>query len=252
MENKNLIKKEVNVKGIIVECVQTEDQKIWVILSSLCNGLGIDKNSQLKRIKRDIDLLNTCTVKMTTQIGAQNREVICLQLEALPFFLTGIKSNMVKEEIRNNLVDFKLKAKDILAEAFLGKDNERSQEFFNSLGLEMNFKKLIKQNEILQSKVDSLETNFSIFRQENEQQKEQLYFLVKRFDIYNNEDCLYTRLIDDFNAKMYNSCNIRNKHYTFWSAISDWLGLDFNKLLAEKNKKQYLKNKIGMRRINEK
>ena len=51
---------------------------------------------------------------------------------------------------------------------------------------------------------------------------------------------------------MYNSCDIKNKHYVFWEAISDWLGLDFNKLLSEKNKKQYLKNKIGMKRINEK
>ena len=37
----------------------------------------------------------------------------------LPFFLTGIKSNKIKPELRDKILDFKLKAKDILAAAFL-------------------------------------------------------------------------------------------------------------------------------------
>mgnify|MGYP000906734306 CR=1 FL=1 len=57
MLKENIIKKEVDVKGVLVECVQTEDQKIWVILSSLCKGLGIRTDGQINRIKRDEDLL---------------------------------------------------------------------------------------------------------------------------------------------------------------------------------------------------
>lgn len=58
MLKENIIKKEVDVKGVLVECVQTEDQKIWVILSSLCKGLGIRTDGQINRIKRDEDLLS--------------------------------------------------------------------------------------------------------------------------------------------------------------------------------------------------
>ena len=39
----------------------------------------------------------------------------------LPFWLTEIKVNQCKEEVREFLLDFKLKAKDILTNAFIGK-----------------------------------------------------------------------------------------------------------------------------------
>lgn len=47
------------------------------------------------------------------------------QFLKFPIFLygmvTGIKANQCKEEIRKNLIKFKLEAKDVLADAFFGK-----------------------------------------------------------------------------------------------------------------------------------
>ena len=54
-----------------------------------------------------------------------NQETNLLELDYLPLWLTGIKANQCREEIRPYLKEFKLKAKDVLAAAFL--DNKPKQ-----------------------------------------------------------------------------------------------------------------------------
>ncbi len=116
----NIIVKEVNFQNVGMIACKTEDGKIRVGIRSICDGLGIDYLGQVQRINRD-DILpkGVCKIHMPTSGGIQ--EVNMLDIEYLPFFLTGIKSSMVRPEIAPKIVEFKLKAKDVLAEAFLSK-----------------------------------------------------------------------------------------------------------------------------------
>lgn len=110
--------KFVELDGVTMLACKTEDGKIHVGIKSICDGLGIDSNGQIQRINRD-DILpeGACKIHVPTNQGIQ--EVMMLDIEYLPFFLVGIKSSMCREEVQPALKDFKLKAKDVLAAAFI-------------------------------------------------------------------------------------------------------------------------------------
>lgn len=120
---KDLTVKEVNFNGAILVGILKEG-KVYTPLKKFCEFLGIDFSSQLQRIKRDEALrIGLTMVKITTvENGVEKeREVTVLEIYFLPLWLTGIKSQQCREEIRESLIEFKLKAKDVLADAFFGK-----------------------------------------------------------------------------------------------------------------------------------
>lgn len=121
-----IIKKEVEFNGTNLMGVKTSDGKIYVIIKSFCEILGLNLSGQLQRIKRDEILSEgVCIIHIPTESGKQ--ETSLLELDFLPLWLTGIKSERCKEEIRPFLKEFKLKAKDALYDAFFGK---REMELF--------------------------------------------------------------------------------------------------------------------------
>lgn len=115
-----IVKKEVEFNGANLTGIKTQDGKIYVSLKNICEILGVDYSSQLKRIKRD-EFLNDGVVIMTMPTNGGNQDANLLKLDFLSMWLTGIKADRCKEEIRPYLKEFKLKAKDILSEAFFGK-----------------------------------------------------------------------------------------------------------------------------------
>lgn len=114
-----LVTREVNFNGAGLLGI-LKDGKIYTPLKKFCEILGVDYSSQLKRIGRD-ETLTKGVVKMTIPTNGGNQEINILEIEFLPLWLTGIKANQCREAVRTNLLDFKLKAKDALADAFLGK-----------------------------------------------------------------------------------------------------------------------------------
>ena len=114
-----IMKKEIGFNGMNLVGVSFEE-KLYIIVKNFCEALGIDYNSQLKRIKRD-EVLNHGLVKMTIPTNGGEQESNLLELDYVPLWLAGIKTNQCCEEVREFLLEFKLKVKDILSEAFFGK-----------------------------------------------------------------------------------------------------------------------------------
>lgn len=118
----DLIVKEVEFNGEKLIGIYKEG-KIYTPLKKFCEFLGVDYHGQRQRIKRDETLIQgECKIHLPSEGGSQ--ETLTLEISFLPLWLTGIKSQQCKEEIRENLIEFKLKAKDVLADAFLGKRTE--------------------------------------------------------------------------------------------------------------------------------
>ena len=113
----NSIVKTVNCSGINMIACQSNNE-ILVGIKSVCDGLGIDYSSQLQRINRD-EVVSQGVVKITIPSEGGEQKTNMLIISFLPFFLTGIKSKMVRPEIQDKIIEFKLKAKDVLAQAFL-------------------------------------------------------------------------------------------------------------------------------------
>ncbi|WP_278574796.1 phage antirepressor N-terminal domain-containing protein [Fusobacterium ulcerans] len=115
----DLVIKEVNFNEALLVGI-LKDRKIYTPLKKFCEFLGVDFNGQYQRIKRDETLVRgMCKIHIPSDSGIQ--ETLTLEISYLPLWLTGIKSQQCREEIRENLIEFKLKAKDVLADAFFGK-----------------------------------------------------------------------------------------------------------------------------------
>lgn len=121
-----LITKEVDFYGDEIMCVQdTSTGKIYVGVSWICNGIGLSKSqkdTRVQKIQKDLALKMGC-LKFQAGVFDENNETISLQLDYLPLWLAKISITPKMQEenpiLASKLLNYQLKAKDVLAEAFI-------------------------------------------------------------------------------------------------------------------------------------
>lgn len=122
----NLITKEVEFQGDTIMCVQDNSTgKVYVGVSWICSGIGLtekQKDRQVANIQSDFVLSEAC-LKLPLEYEGQIRNALSIELEYLPLWLAkiSITPKMISKtpEVANRLKVYQLKAKDILAEAFI-------------------------------------------------------------------------------------------------------------------------------------
>jgi hypothetical protein len=115
-----LVRKEVEFHNCKLIGIQ-KDGNIYTPINYFCDILGVNLASQLRKIKSD-EAISQGVARMQLPTNGGEQEVYVLEISFLPLWLTGIKANQCnKADVREVLLDFKLKAKDVLAEAFMGK-----------------------------------------------------------------------------------------------------------------------------------
>ena len=120
--------KDVEFNGAVLKAVQNEIGKIFVGVRWICNGLGLSEGqmkSERKRIQEDLVLKQGGrNFILPTESGKQ--EAVCLNIEFLPIWLAkiSITPKMKKDnpELVEKLIEYQLRAKDVLAKAFLPKE----------------------------------------------------------------------------------------------------------------------------------
>lgn len=117
--------KEVTFNGVTMLGIQTESGKVFTGIRKICEDLGIDFSSQLKKIKRD-DILKEGVVIITIPSNSGMQDISCIELDCLPVWLSKISIKHCKSEIQPLLLDFKKQAKEILAKAFI--ENKKADE----------------------------------------------------------------------------------------------------------------------------
>ena len=229
-----------------------EEGNIWLAVNQTCKSLGFDSNdskNQARKITQD-KVLKKMSAKFYTDVNygddsTQGREIIFISEKAITLWLAKISiTNKMEEKYPNlsdKLIKYQLECAEVLHKHFMG--NEDSKDKFFKDMFDINLKELIEQNKYLTSKIEYLDNKL-----ENQNQK--IYLLLKRFDIYENENTNYTRLVDDFSAKTQGVINDRNKHYIFWEAICNWFGISFNLLKSQSNKKKWILDNIGINKLN--
>lgn len=157
--------KDVEFNGAVLRAAQIEDI-VWVGVKWICDGLGLSEDRgkyERKKIQKDLVLSKGVNFYPLGTDNA-NSDVLCLMLEYLPLWLAkiSITPTMKKEnpELADRLVEYQLKAKDVLAEAFLPK---RKEEIVPSVMNNMiqipipEVPNYAEEFEILYSKLDDLE-----------------------------------------------------------------------------------------------
>lgn len=117
--------KDVEFCGATLRAAQDKDKVIWAGVRWLCDGMGLSENTiKNERLKIQKDLVLSQGKKFLP-LGRDNAnsDVLCLQLDYVPLWLAkiSITPKMKKEnpELVEKLIQYQLKAKDVLAAAFL-------------------------------------------------------------------------------------------------------------------------------------
>ena len=162
-----LITKEVDFYGDEIMCVQdTATGKIYVGVSWICNGIGLSKSqkdTQVQKIQKDLALKIGC-LKFQAGVFDENNETISIELDYLPLWLAKISITPKMQEenpiLASKLLNYQLKAKDVLAEAFI-KPKEVNLDRFQipttlseALMLSAN---LAKENEVMKPKAEQFD-----------------------------------------------------------------------------------------------
>lgn len=114
--------KSVDFNGAELMAVKCNDGKIYAGVKWFCNGLGFNENQQRgQRIKLGEDaVLSKGVRKISLPTKGGNQAVLCIELDFLPLWLAKINVNIIEDPfVQERLIDFQLRAKDVLAEAFV-------------------------------------------------------------------------------------------------------------------------------------
>lgn len=123
----DLVVKNVDLFGDSIMAAKDKDGIIWVGVRWICEGLDMTEG-QMKRqiinLQKDIFFkTGSDQIQLPTSMG--NREVFCIKLDYIPMWLAKIsiteKTREERPEFADKLLQYQLKAKDILAEAFFPK-----------------------------------------------------------------------------------------------------------------------------------
>lgn len=166
MENQ-LITKEVEFNGNYLKAAQDlENGKIYVGIKWVCTGIGLTQDqgrSQVKKIQSDLVLRLGC-VKFDTGVFDENNDTVAVELDYLPLWLAkiSITPTMIKENpvTVEKLISYQLKAKDVLAKAFIHKDEINIDNFHIPTTLSEALQlsaDLAKENEVMKPKAEQFD-----------------------------------------------------------------------------------------------
>lgn len=162
-----LTTKSVDFFGDEIICAEDNSTgKIFVGVKWVCEGIGLTEDqmkNERKKISKDLILSNGGSNLTLPTIGG-NQEVLCIELDYLPIWLAKISLTPKMQKTNpiavGKLVNYQLKAKDVLAQAFI-KPKEVDFDNFQipttlseALMLSAN---LAKENEIMKPKAEQFD-----------------------------------------------------------------------------------------------
>ncbi|MFN4317195.1 phage antirepressor N-terminal domain-containing protein [Acinetobacter parvus] len=118
-----------------------QGDKPYVLMKPICENIGLDWNSQKKRINRNA-VLSKGKVMMTSPSNGGDQEYIALPLGMLNGWLMGVDANKVRPEIKDTLIKYQLECYDVLYKHFMPKPPKQidmsmyvSKDVHNNLAL---------------------------------------------------------------------------------------------------------------------
>lgn len=123
-----LVVKDVQFNGATLRAAQDAENIIWIGVRWVCEGLGLSKGqmqNERKKIQTD-EVLSQGKRNFVLPTQGGNQEVLCLELNFLPLWLAKIhvtpKMRRDNPALADKLAIYQIKAKDVLAAAFLNKN----------------------------------------------------------------------------------------------------------------------------------
>jgi hypothetical protein len=133
----------------------------YVAMKPICENIGLDWSSQLKKIKRN-QILDEGMVMMTIPSNGGLQEIIMLPVKYLNGWLFGVDAKRVKPEIRDRLLAYQTECFEILANHFMSKVDEtvangQLSDFLNPINEPITFEDFNWRKQILCDAFETLE-----------------------------------------------------------------------------------------------
>lgn len=105
------------VNGITLQVVADEREQL-VAVKPVCEILGVNYPGQFTKLKEHPLYGSVIELSPTTGADGKAYDMVCLPLRYFPSWLFSINPNNVKEDIRENLLEYQLKCNDVLFDYF--------------------------------------------------------------------------------------------------------------------------------------
>ena len=146
------------VNGISLQ-VAADDREQLVAVKPVCEILGVDAKSQREKIEEHPLFSSVRVLSPSTGADGKTYEMVCLPLRYFPSWLFSINPNNVKEDIRENLLEYQKKCNDILYDYFFSRvDFSQKKEKVVAKAKEdfRNAKKILSDAETRLNKINAL------------------------------------------------------------------------------------------------
>ena len=141
MENMLEVKR-VPFMGAELMAVRDRAGQIWAGVKWLCNGIGLSRgqaNGEIAKVQADEVLAEGCT-KFHAGVFDPNNATVALKLDFVPLWLAKISITPAMKEERPELAatlkEYQLRAKDVLAAAFLPNEHQEPRSAMDMLRLQ--------------------------------------------------------------------------------------------------------------------
>lgn len=109
--------------GDVFTAILANDRKLYVPLHDMCQALEVQTNGQIRRIRENEAIADALVPLVITRAyrddSAQTREMLCLRLDRLPFWLGTMQPNRIKDEAkRAQVIRFQREFADVAWAAF--------------------------------------------------------------------------------------------------------------------------------------
>ena len=108
--------------GATFELYFTDQRLLLLPLRSLCEALGLDSKSQIRRIRAEEgmqDILYSLRAPVLQKGGvAQEREIVAINLKRLPYWLGSVDTKRVSPDLKEKVIRFKRELADVAWAAF--------------------------------------------------------------------------------------------------------------------------------------
>lgn len=116
------------INGISLQVVADEREQL-VAIKPVCEILGVAYPPQYTKLKEHPIFGSAITLSVTTGADGKAYEMACIPMRFFPGWLFSINPNNVKEEVREQLLEYQMKCNDILYDYFFSRvDFSRKKE----------------------------------------------------------------------------------------------------------------------------
>lgn len=249
----DMIVKSVDLMGDTVMAARDSDGNIWAGVSYFCKALGmnnVQKDTQVDKVKTD-KTLNKGYRKFPVGVFDQNNETIAIRLDFIPIWLAKISITKRMEqdhpELADKLLEYQLKAKDILAEAFMPKQNDfpRTTQAQIQLLAQGNVE-LNKRVDDIQAEVKALKDDMPVFLKDtkdiqNALRKKAIEVLGGKDSNAYHDRSIHAYTFSDMQIELRRQFNVKRYDQIRHKDVSDAL-----KIIEEYKPPLHIRDKIAM------